>query len=497
MTWRGVPFVPLVLALLTLVLAGTGEATEPARPHVLLILADDLGWRDVGYHDSEIPTPHIDRIARQGVELDRFYAQPSCSPTRAALMTGKSPLRLGIDRPISKNERTGLPPGETILPEYLSRLGYRPLMVGKWHLGHHVPELFPHARGFEHFYGSVTGGIGYWDHNHGGGHDWQRNGSTVREQGYSTRLITDEALRLIDTTDDARPLFLYAAFHAPHLPNEAPPETIERVRGIEDKRRRVHAAMVTELDDAVGRLLSAFEARGMRENTLVIFASDNGGATPDAFAPGLRRAVNLLTDWFGRPLPLSGLELLAVNVSDGGSDNAPLPKGKGSVAEGGVRVPAAIWWPRRVEGSRHSGFITASDLLPTILEAVGAADSIPEDLDGRSQWRSILGEGEAEKPDYVTSGLEGLALYRAPWKLIDPDSPRLHHIYDDPFEQRDLASEHPEIVTDLVAAARAWPRGPLLDRSLFEVFWDPDSFGGEEDRPPWAHVARDRAVSGR
>ena len=152
-------------------------------------------------------------------------------------MTGKSPLRLGIDRPISKNERTGLSLDETILPEHLARLGYRTLMVGKWHLGHHVPELFPHARGFQHFYGSVTGGIGYWDHNHGGGHDWQRNGSTLREAGYSTRLLADEAVRLIDAADEGRPLFLYAAFHAPHLPNEAPPETVARYGAIPDERR--------------------------------------------------------------------------------------------------------------------------------------------------------------------------------------------------------------------------------------------------------------------
>ena len=257
--------------------------------------------------------------------------------------------------------------------------------------------------------------------------------------------------------------------------------------------------MVSELDDAIGRVLAAFQARGMLDDTLVIFASDNGGATSRAFAPGMLRAVGLLTKGFGRPLPLGGLELLAVNVSDGGSDNAPLPKGKGSVAEGGVRVPAAIWWPGRLEGldaEPHSAFITASDLLPTILEAVGAADAVPPDLDGRSQWRSLLGEAGAGTPDYVTRGLEGIALYRPPWKLIDPDAPRLHHVYDDPFEQRDLAREHPGIVADLVAAAREWPRGPGLDRSMFEIFWDPDSFGGEEDRAPWADVARDRSTSG-
>ena len=225
-TWFARAVWAVLLTALALAMAGSesGCRCAGATSHPL-ILADDLGWRDVGYHGSEIETPHIDRIAREGIELDRFYAQPTCSPTRAALMTGKSPLRLGIDRPISKNERTGLPLEETILPQYLARLGYQPIMVGKWHLGHYTPDLFPQARGFEHFYGSVTGGIGYWDHNHGGGHDWQRNGETIREEGYSTRLIADEALRLLDTLDGRPPRRSCSrpSTH-PHLPNEAPPD---------------------------------------------------------------------------------------------------------------------------------------------------------------------------------------------------------------------------------------------------------------------------------
>ena len=480
----------VALGLIAVVPCAGAESAQ--RPHILIILADDLGWRDVGYHGSEIETPNIDRIAREGIELDRFYAQPSCSPTRAALMTGKSPLRLGIDRPISKNERTGLPLEEALLPEYLAPLGYRRLMVGKWHLGHYTPDWFPQARGFEHFYGSVTGGIGYWDHNHGGGHDWQRNGRTVREEGYTTRLLADEAVRLLDTVEDGQPLFLYAAFHAPHLPNQAPAEAVERQRGIGDERRRVHAAMVSELDAAIGRLLSEFERRGMLQNTLVFFASDNGGATPAAFAEPIRRVVDALVWMLGRPVPIAGLELLAVNVADGASDNRPLPKGKGSVAEGGARVPAAIWWPGRLEGGIHEGFMTVADVLPTLMEAVGRGDAIPDDIDGRSQWDSLRGRGASETPDYVTSGLEGLALYRPPWKLVGTDSPKLYQIYQDPLETRDLSAEHPELVGELVGIARGWPVGPALDRSMLEIFCDPDSFGGPEDREPWADVARER-----
>ena len=471
--------------------AAAADATTP--PHILLLLADDLGWNDVGYHGSEIPTPQIDRIAREGIELDRFYVQPTCSPTRAALMTGKSPMRLGINRPISKNQQLGLPLEETLLPQYLARSGYQPLMVGKWHLGHYTPDQFPQARGFEHFYGHVTGGIGYWDHTHGGGYDWQRNGTTIRESGYSTRLIADEAIRVLAARDRSRPTFFYVAFNAPHLPNEAPDEVISSLAAIEDENRRVHAGMVSALDFEIGRVLAAFESEGMLENTIVLFSSDNGGLVSKAAPPGLQKFTDLATRVFGRPLPFTALEFIVSNVNDGGSDNSPLPLGKGRVAEGGSRVPAAIWWPGQLENGIHKGFTTISDVLPTLLDAIGEGDSIPTDLDGRSQWASLRGDAKgSETPDYVTSGFGEMAIYRAPWKLIDPDSPRLHHIYDDPLEERDVATDHPEIVDALVVAANAWPRGPDSEIPMLEILLDPDLFGGPEDRKPWADVARER-----
>jgi arylsulfatase A-like enzyme len=489
----------LVLGALAVFGLGCPESARAADtsglPNILLILADDLGWKDVGYHGSEIETPHIDRIAREGVELDRFYAQPTCSPTRSALMTGKSPMRLGIIRPISKNQRGGLPLEETILPQYLARFGYQPLMVGKWHLGHYTPDYFPQARGFEHFYGHVTGGIGYWDHNHGGGHDWQRNGQTIREEGYSTRLLADEAIRVLESRDRSRPTFFYVAFNAPHLPNEAPDESIAKHATIEAPNRRIHAAMVSELDSAIGRVLGAFESEGMLGNTIVLFSSDNGGLIPGASPPGLQKLANLLESVFGRPVPIAGLEFLVTNVNDGGSDNDPLAGGKGSVAEGGSRVPAAIWWPGHLEGGTRDGFMTMSDVLPTLLDAIGAENQIPTDLDGRSQWAALRGDATGSATsDYVTTGYAGMALYRTPWKLIDPKSPRLYHIYDDPLEEKDLAADRPEIVEELVAAAKAWPRGPESAESMLDILMDPDAFGGVEDREPWADVARKRAT---
>lgn len=481
----------LALACLSAAPAGAAE-----QPNILLIVADDLGWRDVGYHDSEIRTPNIDRLAREGVELDRFYVQPLCSPTRAGLMTGKSPLRLGITRPLAKIDKTGLPKSEKILPQYLADAGYQPLMVGKWHLGHYTPDLFPQARGFEHFYGHVTGGIGYWDHNHGGGYDWQRNGETVREEGYSTHLIAEEAIRVIENRDRSRPTFLYVAFNAPHTPNEAPKETIAQYAEIDDPGRRIHAAMVDELDQAIGRVLAAFEREGMLENTIVVFTSDNGGLTPESAPAPLRVAMEWIVWAYGqRPLPTMQLEFLASMALDGQSDNTPLPGGKQSLAEGGVRVPAAIWWPGHLEGGRFEGFLSISDVLPTLLDAIGEDASIPEDLDGRSRWNALTGIGPPGEPaDYATvSPSSGVAIHRGRWKLVDPDAPRLYDVYADPYEERDVAADNPEIVEALVERLNAWPRGAGPDTSVLSLIMDPDLFGGREDREPWADAAKRNA----
>jgi arylsulfatase A-like enzyme len=484
---------PVLSIGLLLVAPGLAGARPP---NIVLIVADDLGWKDVGYHQSEIDTPHIDRIAGEGLELDRFYVQPTCSPTRASLMTGKSSLRLGVVRPISKNEALGLPLSERLLPEYLRDTGYQTFMTGKWHLGHVERHYFPHERGFDSFYGHVTGGIGYWDHNHGGGHDWQRDGVTVREQGYSTHLIADEAVRLLAEREPDRPTFLYVAFNAPHLPNEAPDAALARHAGLDSPQRRAHAAMVSELDAAIGRILAALEAEGMRDRTLVWFFSDNGGLNRSAYSPGTLRLVDTLVGIFGRPLPTAALEFLRANVEEGAADNAPLRGGKMTIREGGVRVPAAVWWPGRIEGGRSEAFVSVQDVMPTLLEAAGVSAS---GLDGTSRLQVLAaGASPIEHADYAVTALGAVALYRGPWKLVLPASPNpfsdpepeLYHVFDDPAELHDRAAEHPDLVAELRAAAEAWPRGPEIHGSLVRVLWDPDQFGGPEDREPWAEHAR-------
>ncbi len=359
-----------------------------------------------------------------------------------------------------------------------------------------IPTTGPQSRGFEHFYGFLSGGIGYWDHNHGGGHDWQRNGETLREEGYSTRLLAEEAIRVLHARDRSRPTFLYVALPAPHLPNEAPAETIASYDAIEDGNRRIHAGMVTELDAAIGRVLGVLEEEGMLEESIVFFSSDNGGLSAGSAPAPFVAVADLALTFFDRPVPIAGVEFLVANALDGASDNAPLPEGKGSVAEGGARVPAVIRWPGRIEAGRHAGFMTISDVLPTLLDAIGAAELIPDDLNGASQWAALSGTGASRTPDYVISGYQGMALYRAPWKFVPSDPPRLYDVFADPLETRDVATTHPEIVSALSAVAEAWPKPVRAEAtSLLGLLWDPDTFGGPEDRPPWADVAKERAAS--
>ena len=492
-----------MMMLMVLCIGWVAAHAQPAsQPHILIILADDLGWNDVGYHGSRIETPSIDRIAREGIELDRFYVQPTCSPTRAGLMTGKLPMRFGLYRPINKSSTRGVPLAERLLPEYLDERGYQSFMVGKWHLGHHERGMLPNQRGFEHYYGSLTGGIGYWNKVHGGGYDWQRNGVTVREGGYVTHLLVDEIRTLIEGRDTDKPNFLYAAFQAPHLPNEAPAPTIDKyetlLEGSDNPHRIVHAAMVDELDQAIGQVLEIYEEQGMLDNTLVMFFSDNGGliqpGSPETYT-FIQKIGATAVEWLGRPvpsLPLPGLEFLAANTFDGGSDNTPLPGGKTMASEGGVRVPAAIWWPGELDGGTHDQPFTVTDVLPTLLDAIGAKTDIPKALDGRSQLAALRGQ-VSEHADYAVSDLaSGLAMYRWPWKLVGVDEPKLYHLIDDPLEQTDLSISEPDQLAQMQKKMASWGFQEDPGIPIVEALLDPDTFGGEEDgRPPWAESTVD------
>ena len=460
-------------------------------PNIVIILADDLGWNDVSYHGSEIKTPNIDKLISSGVELDRFYVQPTCSPTRAELMTGKSAMRLGITRPISKNQKLGLGLEEKILPQYLKELNYSTYLLGKWHLGSYIPDYFPTRRGFDYFYGYLTGGIGYWDHIHGGGHDWQRNEVGLREDGYVTQLIKNDTLKIINNHDFTNPIFLNVNFGAPHIPNEAPEESILKFSYIEDETRRLHAAMIHEMDNAIGEIIAALEKENELKNTLVMFASDNGGLTPD---------VKLNPSFLAIPKKIGicdtknkfGIKIfqwICENYS-GGSSNKPLPEGKMSVSEGGIRVPAVIWWPDKFEYSKSENFIAMIDVLPTILDLINYENEI--DVDGESRVGSLNDNYNSESSKYVVTNIinDKYAVIEMPYKLItSADGDQLFNILDDPSENSNIASENQEIVLELKNTLSQWQFGENRSLPISEVFKDPDLFGGEEDRIPWVEKA--------
>ena len=460
-------------------------------PNIIIILADDLGWNDVSYHGSEIKTPNIDKMIISGIELDRFYVQPTCSPTRAELMTGKSALRLGITRPISKNQKLGLSLEEKILPEYLKELGYKNYLLGKWHLGAYTPDYFPTRRGFDYFYGYLQGGIGYWDHNHGGGHDWQRNEEGIREDGYTTHLIRDDAVKIIERHDGKSPLFLNINFGAPHTPNEAPYESIDKYSEILDEKRKIHAAMVSEMDQAIGSIIQSLEEPNIIDNTIILFASDNGGLIPNnEIRPNFLNLPNKLgmCNW-ERPLSVDVLEWLCSNF-DGGSSNFPLQKGKMSISEGGIRVPAVIWWPNELEGKKSELFISMIDVMPTLLELVGYKKNLV--TDGRSKIDDLFEKGQTEPTKYSVINVVGdaTAIIDIPYKLIlYSDEIYLFNIMEDPLETNNIIADNRNIADSLKRKLIDWPKGENRSLPLTEVLKDPDLFGGPENRIPWIEKA--------
>ena len=413
---------------------GLSALAAPAadRPNVVFMMADDLGWNDVSYHGSEIRTPNVDSIAKRGVELDRYYAYPVCSPTRAALMTGRIPLRFGVDRPLEL--RNGLPLDERLLPQVLKEAGYETAVVGKWHLGLEHVKYHPYNRGFDHSYGHLGPAVDYFAHIWNGGYDWHRNGKLIEEEGYTTRLIGDEAVRLIEERDAAKSLFLYIAFNAPHSPLQAPEETIARYSSIESAGRRTYAAMVDEMDTVVGRILSAIEAEGMAKETLIIWCSDNGG----------------------------DLRL--------GADNAPLRGGKGGTFEGGIRVPAAAWLPGEIEGGRKlDQVMTVADWLPTIAAGAEIDSSAGKRLDGLNMWPALTGRAAVSRSEPFYFGVfSNVAVIDGDWKYVESATPRgarakyLFNIADDPEEKNDLSSQQPAKLEELAALMRDFPRAPTV-----------------------------------
>jgi arylsulfatase A-like enzyme len=294
----------------------------PPRPHIVYILADDQGWKDVGFHGSDIRTPTLDSLARGGARLEQLYAQPMCTPSRAALMTGRYPHRYGLQTLVIPSAGTyGLPTDEWLLPQALKQAGYRTAIVGKWHLGHADRKYWPRQRGFDYQYGPLLGEIDYFTHSAHGTRDWFRDNEPVVEEGYVTELLGRDAVRLIGSHDPKTPLFLYLTFTAPHAPYQAPKGHLDRYASVADPSRRAYAAMITAMDEAIGRVVDALEKRGMRESTLIVFHSDNGGPRSAKFTGEVDMSKSTIP-----------------------ADNGPWRDGKGTLYEGGTRVVGLANW---------------------------------------------------------------------------------------------------------------------------------------------------------
>ena len=443
----------LLLAMATMVgrsIVGVPEtgAQEPPRPHIIHIVSDDQGWRDVGFHGSpDIRTPTLDRLAATGARLEQFYVTPMCTPTRAALLTGRYPFRYGLQSFVIPASGTyGLPTDEWLLPQALKEAGYRTAVLGKWHLGHADPKFWPRQRGFDHQYGYLTSEIDYFAHEVVGVPDWWRDNQPVREEGYSTTLLGDEAVRLIRGHDPARPLYLYLAFNAPHSPYQAPREYLDRYAGIADPARRTYAAMVTAMDDQIGRVVAALDEAKLRDRTLIVFHSDNGG----------------LQD------PRTAGQVPAEPVAD----NSPLRGGKASLYEGGTRVVALANGPGRIAaGTTVDGLIHVVDLYPTFVTLAGGRLDRGKPLDGMDVWATIS-RGEPSPRTEVVYNIEpsAAAIRLGDWKLVWrpalPPAAELYNLAEDPNEKTDLAAKHPDKVDALrvrlteLAAGMASPLFP-------------------------------------
>ena len=412
-------------------LLGATFAAAAPKPNIIHIVADDLGYADVGFNGcKDIKTPNIDALASGGAKFTKFYVQPMCTPTRAALMTGRYPYRYGLQTAVIPSVSDyGLDTTEWLMPQCLKEAGYQTAIIGKWHLGHADKKYWPKQRGFDYQYGAMIGELDYFTHSEHGVLDWFRDNEPVKEEGYTTNLIGEDAVKYINAQQASKPFYLYLTFNAPHTPYQAPQEYIDRYKNIEDPTRRIYAGMVACLDDNIGRVVSALEKKKLRENTLILFHSDNGG-TRNAMFAGVMADVSKIK------IPC---------------DNSPYREGKGTLFEGATRVCAAANWPGHIKPQTVDGMIHAVDIYPTLSKLAGASTAKCKPLDGMDVWPTIA-EGKASPRNEIVYNVEPFrgALRQGDWKLIWrnmlPSTVDLYNLAEDPSESKNLADSQPERV---------------------------------------------------
>lgn len=412
---------------------------DDGPPNILMILVDDLGYGDLSsYGATDLQTPHIDALVDAGMRFDRFYANsPVCSPTRAALLSGQYPERVGVPGVVRTHARNNwgyLDPEAILIPEVLKRAGYHTGMVGKWHLGLDAPNR-PNDHGFDLFHGYLGDMMDdYYTHRRHGINYMRHNTHTIDPEGHATDLFTEWAMNYIqERSDAAAPFFLYLAYNAPHSPIQPPDAWLQKVKqrepGLSDERASI-VALIEHMDAGIGEVISTLKATGEYEDTLILFASDNGGAT-----------------YFG-------------------ATNGPLRGEKQDVYEGGIRVPMAAVWPGRIAaGSRSNAVALTMDLYPTMADAA----NIPLDhaIDGTSILPTLEGDDQSldDRTVFFTRREGGRrymgktiwAVRRGDWKLLQnsPMEPfALYNLADDPQEQNDVADAESEVFNQLAEALR-------------------------------------------
>jgi arylsulfatase A-like enzyme len=437
----------------------SAEARNP-NPNLVLILSDDQGYWDVGFNGCEdIPTPHIDRIAHEGVRFTNGYVTyPVCSPSRAGLMTGRYQGRFGYHRNPTLNpfdSVAGLPLEEENMAEILKKVGYHSGVIGKWHLGTH-PKFRPNVRGFHEFYGFVAGGHRYFPEDltypdiesvdrAGGWYNTKllRNETRIETDEYLTDELSNEAVDFIQR-NQTKQFFLYLSYNAPHTPMQATQKYLDRFDHIEDPLRKTYAAMVSAVDDGVGRVLDKLDELNLSENTLVFFLSDNGGAT------------------------------------NNGSINTPLRGKKGSVYEGGMRVPFAFRWKGKVpQGIDYDQSISSMDILATMVQLTGAEISPDRPLDGVDLMPYLTAKNKGaphESLFWLKFDADEAAVRSGDDKLVvlsQDTSASLYNLSSDIAEANDLSSSDASKADGLQKELDAW-RKQLID-PIFDPLgtWDP------------------------
>ncbi|MBS0207620.1 MAG: sulfatase-like hydrolase/transferase [Planctomycetes bacterium] len=420
----------LFAALILLLVPQAMTAAE--RPNIVFILADDLGWHDVPWHGSDFKMPALDELSKQSLKLEAHYVHPMCSPTRAALLSGRYASRYGVTG--AQNERA-FPFDTVTLPAALKTVGYTTAITGKWHLGS-LPEWGPNKFGFDYAYGVLAGGVSPYDHRYKEGpyvNTLHRNGAPIDEKGHITDLFTREAIDFLERKHTA-PFFLYVPFTAVHIPIDEEAKYIDQNSQISDPGRRMLAADCTHMDESVGKILATLDRTGQRLNTIVIFCSDNGGHSPHPNHGGYKGTFPELTI---------------------ASSNTPLRGFKTELYEGGIRSPTLVTWPEHLQPGTITEPMHCSDWFATLAALVGY--EAPSDLrwDGANLWPVLSGEVKAlaEPRTLYNAGVRyrEQCVRRGEWKLIvsAKGNVELFNLADDLSETKNVADQYPDVVSDL------------------------------------------------